>query len=395
MSRSGVKISLDRVIGNVMGNLGLKKSDDSYDDFARWACDAETKIGSTSSYKRFECELTIRNRKAALPKNFAYLNAIKYGGKIVPTTKRSFRLFNKGPKAILPEREGRNFVSGNKVTNIPGVPIVIRVDLSGAFILGDVIAITIATNNCGGLSTNTFTYIVQSGDSLTSIAASIDSQINAIQNLGYSSSPSNDSFIITGDTPDVIITLTLFTDSTNGSLSQTITQKRVPTKINTPTHTDNSFNPTTTSNNLASSSVVKLNTGINKQGPQNSVYGNGYSFDQNEQVYSIDNGCINFNVYDDEKIGVSYMGIDLDDNGFPLISETHEDAVTSYLMYMYKAVEYYNGKIPKHVFDTLQYRWFDLCGQARGDDEMPDSEEMKYLSNMWMQIMPPPSKEIF
>jgi len=226
MARSGVKVSIDRVIGNVMGNLGLKKADDSYDDFARWACDAETKIGSTSSYKRFECELTIKNRKAALPKNFAYLNAIKYGGKIVPTTKRSFRLFNKGPKIVLPETEGRTFIGGNKVTNVPGVPVVIRVDLSGAFIVGDVIAITIATNNCGGLNTNTFTYIVQAGDSLTDIAAAINSQINAIPKLGYTSSPGNDAFIITGDTPDVIITVTLFTDSVNGSLAQSVMQKK-------------------------------------------------------------------------------------------------------------------------------------------------------------------------
>jgi len=78
-----------------------------------------------------------------------------------------------------------------------------------------------------------------------------------------------------------------------------------------------------------------------------------------------------------------------------VISETHEDAVTAYLMYMYKGVQYYNGKLPKHVHQTLEYRWYDLCGQARGDDEMPDSEEMKYLSNMWMQLIPPPTKEIF
>jgi hypothetical protein len=36
-----------------------------------------------------------------------------------------------------------------------------------------------------------------------------------------------------------------------------------------------------------------------------------------------------------------------------------------------------------------------LCGQARGDDELPSAEEMKYLANMWMQLVPLPSLENF
>ena len=70
MSDSVNKVSLQRIIGNFIGNLGIKNVDDIEDDLARWACEAENKIGSTSSYRRFECELNIRNRKAALPPNF-------------------------------------------------------------------------------------------------------------------------------------------------------------------------------------------------------------------------------------------------------------------------------------------------------------------------------------
>jgi len=243
------KVSLNRIIGNVIGNLRIKNTNDIHDDFARWACEAVNKIGSKQSYRRFECELNIRNRKAPLPPNFVYLNAVKYGNKILPVTKRSFRLFNKGE-----------------------------------------------------------------------------------------------------DT-----------------------------------------------NNLANANVAKLNTGINAQGSSGSITGYSYNYDiaPSDQVFSIDNGCINFNVNDDERIGISYMGIDLDEEGWPLIAEVHEDAVTHYVMYMYKAADYWAGKMNRGTYKDLETRWFDLCGQARGDDEMPNSEEMKYLSSMWMQLIPPPSKENF
>jgi hypothetical protein len=398
MSDSVNKVSLQRIIGNFIGNLGIKNVDNIEDDLARWACEAENKIGSTSSYRRFECELNIRNRKAALPPNFVYLNAIKYGNKIVPTTKRSFRMFNKGSVGnVSNNTEKREFVSGNKQTNVPGVPLVVRVDLSGSFIAGDIVTVTITTNNCGNVSSNTFTYLVQVGDSLNDIAIAIDSQINAIQNLGYTSAISNNAFVITASSPDVILNISLFTDSINGSLVQTIVQKRVPTKINTPTLSNSNTNPILTSKNLADSTVAKLNVGINAQGVSGQARGYSYDYDVSptEQVFSIDNGCINFNAYDNEKIGISYMGIDLDEDGWPLISEIHEDAVTHYLMYMYKSIDYWRGKMNRGTWLDLQNRWFDLCGQARGDDELPNSEEIKYLSNLWMQLIPLPTKEYF
>ena len=391
------KVSIHRVIGNLMGNLGVKDVDSNYDDFARWACEAVNKIGSTSSYKRFECELTIRNKKAALPPNFVYLNALKYGNKIVPITKRSFRMFNKGSKLNLSENtEKQDYVGGNRQTNIPGVPVVLSIDLDGAFMLGDLINITVTTNNCGNTSTNTFTYVVQAGDSITTIAAQLASQVNAINNIGYTATSNSTSLILTGDSPDVVLNVSLYTDSVNGTLTQCVTQQRVPTKIRTAEQSSKSLDPRLTSKNLASSSVAKLNTGINAQGPNNgTTHPYSYGGDNYEQVFSIDNGCINFNAYDDELIGISYMGVELDEDGWPLISEIHEDAVTHYMMYMYKAIDFWNGKLAAGVYDRLERRWFDLCGQARGDDELPNSQEMIYLSNLWMQLMPLPSKENF
>ena len=398
MGNTANKISLNRIIGDVIGNLGLKVTNNIKDDFGRWACEAENKIGSTSSYRHYECELTIRNRKASLPPNFMYLEALKHGNKIINLTERSFRLFNKGFKSGA-EQTPSNFIGGQKVTNTPGVPLVIDVKLAGAFAAGDVITVTVTANNCGSVNSNTFNYIVQTGDSLTVIAANISTQINAIGNIGYSSAPGNDLFQVIGDDPTISFQVALFTDSVSGSLTQCITQQRVPPKTNTVNLNSTNKNPILQSNNLANAAVAELNTGLQSDGGGNSInslnsagYDYGYDF---ASVFSIDNGCINFNVLDGTKIGISYMGVELDKEGWPLISETHEDAVTAYIMYMHKAISFYNGKTPLYVHEKLERRWFDLCGQARGDDELPSAEEMKYLANMWMQLVPLPSLENF
>lgn len=396
MSDSVKKVSLNQIIGNVIGNLGLKNTNNLKDDFARWACEAENKIGSTSSYRRFECELVVKNRKATLPPNFVYLNAMKVGNQFIPITKRSFRMFNKGPEIQAPTQNSSiSNPSTISCNNVIGVPLVIAVNLSGAFMAGDLINITITHNNCGAISSNTFNYVVTVGQSLSDIALAITTQINAITNLGYSATPGNDQFFITGDSPENNFQVTLYTDSATGFLSQSVTQKRVPTKKETNTVTKGS-SIQTHSNNLASPAVENLNTGINAQGVSG-IYGYSYNYDDNinASVFSIDNGCINFNAVDDTRIGISYMGIDLDEDGWPMISEIHEDAVTHYIMYMYKSIDFYNDKMSVGAFDRLERRWFDLCGQARGDDELPNSEELKYLSNMWMQLVPLPSKEIF
>lgn len=391
MSDSVNKVSLNRIIGNVIGNLGLKTTNNLKDDFARWACEAENKIGSTSSYKRFECELVIRNRKAALPPNFVYLNALQIGSKIIPITRRSFRMFNKGAQILPPTPNNSCDVPSTFCQeDIVGVPLVIAVNLSGAFMAGDLINITITQNRCGAISSNTFNYVVLVGDSLSDIALAINNQINAITNLGYTSSPGNDQFFITGDSPENNFNVSLYTDSVTGFLNQTVTQKRIAPKGDKKTVVKGT-GIQTTSVNLANANVAKLNTGINRQGMGSYDYSGNF----NESVFSIDNGCINFNVLDDTRIGISYMGVELDEDGWPLISEIHEDAVTHYIMYMYKSIEFYNDKLSVGVFDRLERRWFDLCGQARGDDELPNAEEMKYLSNMWMQLVPLPSKENF
>lgn len=399
MGNTANKVSLNRIIGNVIGNLGLKVTNNIKDDFSRWACEAESKIGSTSSYKHDECELTIRNRKASLPPHFAYLEAIKIGNKIINTTERSFRLFNKGYRSspVAPS----NFIGGQKVTNVPGVPLVIEVKFTGVFQVGDLINVTVTINNCGNINNHTYNYLVQIGDNLTTIPANIAALINAINGVGYTATSGNGTLFIAGDSPDIGFTVVLYTDSVTGFLAQCVYQVRVPSKKNTVDLNNTNQNPILQSKNLANGAVAELNTGLLSDGGGrgngfNSLSSNGYDYgDEFASVFSIDNGCINFNALDDTKIGISFMAIDLDEDGWPLISETHEDAVTAYLMFMHLSVGFYSGKVAQYIHKTAETRWFDLCGQARGDDELPNAEELKYLANLWMQMVPLPSPEIF
>jgi hypothetical protein len=74
---SSTKVSIQTIIGNVIGNLGIRNVNNVIDDFARWAVDAELKIGSQSSYKRFECEIDVKDRRACLPDNYISLIAVK------------------------------------------------------------------------------------------------------------------------------------------------------------------------------------------------------------------------------------------------------------------------------------------------------------------------------
>ena len=238
----GNKISIRRIIGNVIGNLRITNVNSCIDDFARWALEAENFIGTTNSYVHKECLIKFKGMKACIPDDVIYINALKHNNYQIELTNKNFTMFNKG--------------------------------------------------------------------------------------------------------------------ASNGG-----------------------------SKHLATVSSAKLNTGVTSQGRT----GEGI----NNVVFSIKNRYIYINSKTIEEIGISYEGIALDEEGWPEISETHEQAVQQYLMWQYKTADYVNGKIPHHVYKELEARWYNFCGQARGDDELPSQSEMEYLGNMMNQLMPLPNKKFF
>jgi len=395
MSESNNKISLYTIIGNVVGNLGIRNINNVIDDFARWAVDAEMKIGSEGAYKRFECELDIKDRRACLPDNYVGMIAVKKGNQILDLTTQSFRLMNKGAETGVANSDS-NFVSGNYQPFDPGAPNVLSVEFGGTYIGGETINLTVATNRNGTISVNTFSYIVVGGDTLNDIALAFETQFMAVSNLGYSVIASGAVLNLTANDNLTTLQITPFTDSLAGTISVLVLQnRRLPSQCN-PNENKNG-NIKFTSNNLSELQLNNLNTGSSSlNNSAVSFWGrSGVGFTAFANKFSIENGYIYFNQMNNTKIGISYWGIDLDDEGWPLINALHEDAVTHYLMYMYKARDYYAGKLPQNVYKEMQARWFWLCGQARGDDEMPDESEIRQLSNMWAQLLPLPNKNFF
>lgn len=80
---------------------------------------------------------------------------------------------------------------------------------------------------------------------------------------------------------------------------------------------------------------------------------------------------------------LAYKALDTDDEGFPTIKQGHEDAVAQYIMWRYKSIEYYEGKIARYIVKDLEERWYWLCAQARGNDNLPSESEMKNIASYW------------
>lgn len=93
--------------------------------------------------------------------------------------------------------------------------------------------------------------------------------------------------------------------------------------------------------------------------------------------------------------GIAYMAIDVDEDGFPYIKDGHQMAVTAYIIWKLKTADYTKGKVPHHVYKELETRWLWLCGQARGDDEMPDPKQLEYIASLYHQLLPLASKNFF
>jgi len=183
-----------------------------------------------------------------------------------------------------------------------------------------------------------------------------------------------------------------------GTITTRVIQRRIlPVEEATSDPENCKVNIKSTSSNLANKATHHLNDGMNSDSPiLEGVTGNGFGHGSyTTSKYSISNGYIHFSGLKEGKVGISYMGIQLDEEGWPMIDEVHEDAVTHYLMWQSQWANFTRGKISGQAFQKLEDRWYWLCGQARGDDELPNEDELQYLANAWNQLIPLPNKNFF
>lgn len=75
-----------------------------------------------------------------------------------------------------------------------------------------------------------------------------------------------------------------------------------------------------------------------------------------------------------------YNGLlfDLEEN--PVISYNHNEAITSYLIYMEMTTRYYSKKAPRYMYIDSQNEWSDRLAEARGNDMFPTWEILQTTS---------------
>lgn len=388
-------ISLYAAIDAAVSTLQLNSYNSLLEDFAKWGYDAEGKIGSTDTFKRFECELVVENNMACLPDNLVYMNALKVGNNWIDVTKRDFQMFKKG-LATKSEPTPRRYISGNQVLSNPGQAGSTAIVFAGTYLTNDVITITITCTQGGTVTNHTFQYTVLPGDIMADIINQLAGQINAIF-LPFSAQVNigSNQLIINGRDATINFTLTLGTISVTGSMSQLVLQRRVaPTECD-PCVDDTSLNqPRSGSVNLASRSAANLNNQMDGKLYMNELVGFN-DFSASNAVHAVVNGHIHFNNISNGKVGISYMGFMLDDNGWVMVKNSHITAVAAYIVSKYIEREYYAGRMSQDRYVTADKNWHWECGQARGDDEMLDRNGMIYLSRMWNQMVPLPNKNLF
>lgn len=383
-------VSIKAVIGKVIGKLRLTDVSSSISMMADWAVDAELKIGSRNSYERVECELEVKNYRACLPAGFVKMIGIKHGANMLEVTMKDFRQFSKS--LAVPKLKDKKFDGGNLITTNPGQPNVHQVNLVPLFQTGDVINLSITQDSCGAAAINNFNYVVQPGDSIPTIIAAFVAMINSGIGLPYTAVPDSSFFQIMAVNSLVNLQLATNTDSNTGSINHQLIARRIqPTSQVANTGEDCPVEIVTGSPHLANRGAAALNDGMNAQTP----YFDDFFGHTSTSKYSLDNGFAHFNAIEEGKVGIAYWGIRTDEEGWPMIYEGHVDAITQYLMWQWDLANFRDGKVSGQYMQSVERRWYVLCAQARGDDEMPDTQEMLYLANQWCQLLPLPSKNLF
>jgi len=104
----------------------------------------------------------------------------------------------------------------------------------------------------------------------------------------------------------------------------------------------------------------------------------------NSNSYYINGNRMNFsNDSYTKDVAVAYLSVALSEEGYPMVRQGHEEAVASYIMWKHKSIGYYAGEVPQYLVKDLEKRWYWLCGQVRGNDNMPNAGELLKIGKIW------------
>ena len=75
--QAGKRVSIKRVVANVIRNLEINDASKNFYSFVEWAFEAERKIGSYKTFVKKTATINIVNKQASLPNDFLSLIDIK------------------------------------------------------------------------------------------------------------------------------------------------------------------------------------------------------------------------------------------------------------------------------------------------------------------------------
>lgn len=87
--------------------------------------------------------------------------------------------------------------------------------------------------------------------------------------------------------------------------------------------------------------------------------------------------------YDKQKITIQYLGLQYDQDGFPLVCENHVEAIIEYIMYRYaKRSRFTANKMDSSDVDRHMRLWGTLAAEARATDEELSESDRDAISMM-------------
>ena len=101
--------------------------------------------------------------------------------------------------------------------------------------------------------------------------------------------------------------------------------------------------------------------------------------------FTVDWPYIKFDSPGPTEVKIVFQGIEVGEDGYPLVKDSHFTAITYFLGYWY-----WLGKdnVPRSLDPQALYqKWCWYCGQTRGNDAMANLPDRKHIGVVWNNIV--------
>ena len=99
---------------------------------------------------------------------------------------------------------------------------------------------------------------------------------------------------------------------------------------------------------------------------------------------------VNATVDESPQINVVYLGVPVDDDGYPLIPDDvyFLEACAKYVTYMLDYKEWRKGNVADKVLLRSETDYLFYVNSARGSANMPSAGQLENLKNVWVRLIP-------